>query len=467
MKLYTLIIVLFTSFFLLSCNDEGSPEGLNFVAAFNNESIDFSKIISEQNMEFKFSKTAESDGQIYIRIKSENANYDTDFSTFPSAVNNELVIPFKKGQNSTSFLFRNLIYPFDRSDKKIEFEITKVDYPGGAIIQGYTSLVISFDVSIGGTMAPEIGGPNEPYQVYVDLSKDEQVKVKRDSWDLGFYNGTYPRVVINGSIYMATKALDEKDLAKVTTSTVSKLLRDVRVGTFDDSNKDYVDYPDGDILKTAIAEIKDNDNDNPVYLLNLGYTIGTTIPAAGSVAVAGTERGWKKIKFLKRGEDYLIQYADLDETTFHEKRIVKNSTHNFVFFSFNTNDEVSVEPEKLKWDLNFTVFTNLITGSGSYGYTDFVVNNLKAGAKAYRINVENNVTYDSFDESMIDESKFSNDQRSIGDSWRQVTFPQTLYADRFYILKDAEDNYYKIRMLAFLNSSGVRGYPKFEYKLIK
>lgn len=467
MKLYTLIIVLFTSFFLLSCNDESSPEGLNFVAAFNNESIDFSKITSEQNIEFKFSKTAENDGQIYLTINTENTTYNTDFSTIPSAENNQIIVPIKKGESSTTFTFKNLIYPFDRSDKKVEFKITKIDYPGGAIIQGYTSLVLSFDRSTGGSISPEIGGANEPYQVYVDLSKDLQTAVKRDSWDLGFYNGTYPRVVINGSIYMAVKALEENNLSSVTKASVSDLLKTVKVGTFDDSNKDYVDYPDGDILKTAIAEIKNNDDDNPVYLLNLGYSVGTTTPAAGSVAVAGTERGWKKIKFLKRGEDYFIQYADLDDTTFQEKTIQKKSDYNFTFFSFTTNNEVSVEPAKLNWDLNFTVFTNLITGNGSYGYTDYIVNNLKAGVKAYRVNVENNVTYDSFDESMIDESKFSNDQRSIGDSWRQVTFPQTLYADRFYILKDAEDNYYKIRMLAFLNSSGVRGYPKFEYKLIK
>ena len=96
-----------------------------------------------------------------------------------------------------------------------------------------------------------------------------------------------------------------------------------------------------------------------------------------------------------------------------------------------------------------------------------MVNNAKAGVKAYRVNVANGITYDNFSESNIDESKFDSDQRIIGDSWRQVTAPQSLFTDRFYVIKDAENNYYKIKMLAFLNASGVRGYPKFEYKLIK
>lgn len=401
---------------------------------------------------------------MHIKITEDKATYNVDYSTSISATNNEIIVPIKKGETSTNFTFKNLIYPFDRSDKSIQFEITKIDYPT-AIIQGYTSTKISFENSIGGTIDVEIGGPNQQFQVYVDLSKETQTKVKRDSWDLGFYNGTYFRVELNSSIYMAAKALDETDLSKVSKASVGKLINEVAVGTFTDTNKDYIDHPAGDILQTAIPEIKETDN--PVYLLNLGYEVGTMTPAVGSAAVAGNSRGWKKVKFIKKDEQYLMQYADLDDTTFTEKVISKNSTHNFIHFSFATNEIVNVEPPKLDWDLNFTVFTNLIAGNGSYGYSDYVVNNIKAGAKAYRVDVTNEITYDNFNESMIDESKFMNDQRAIGDSWRQVTAPQKLFADRFYIIKDAENNYYKIKMLAFLSTSGVRGYPKFEYKLIK
>ncbi|WP_333663376.1 HmuY family protein [Chishuiella changwenlii] len=466
MKIYSLILVIITSIFLSSCSDESSPLGLDFVAAFKNESIDFSKIEEEETIQLVFSKTAEQDGQVHIRISAENANYDVDYTTLPAATQNEIIVPIKKGQSTASFTFKNLIYPFDRSDKKVQFEIVKIDYPA-AVIQGYKSLSISFDRSIGGTMSPEVGGPNQPYQVYIDLSKSVQTKVRRDSWDLGFYNGSYFRVVLNGSIYMATKALTETDITKVTKASVNSILASVAVGTFSDSNKDFVDHPAGDILKTAIAEVKDNDAENPVYLLNLGYEVGNTTPSAGSVAIAGSARGYKKVRFLKRGEDYLVQYANLDDTTFQEKIIKKNSTHNFTFLNLVTNSETSVEPEKLQWDLNFTVFTNLIEGNGSYGYSDFVVNNLKAGVKAYRVDVSSSVTYDNFNESMIDEVKFQNDQRVIGDSWRQVTSPQTIYTDRFYVLKDAENNYYKIKMTSFINASGIRGNPSFEYKLIK
>ena len=464
MKKIFIYTLLFSLSFLWSCSEENNPIGQDFVVAFKDASIDFSKIDNEKTINLIYSKVAERDGEIHIKVTEDKATYNVDYSTSVAVTNQEIIIPIKKGETSTSFTFRNLIYPFDRSDKTIQFEITKIDYPS-AIIQGYSSTKISFENSIGGTMDVEIGGPNEQYQVYVDLSKGTQTKVKRDSWDLGFYNGTNFRVMLNTSIYMAVKALDETDLSKVTKASVGKLINEVAVGTFTDSNKEYVDDPTGDILKTAITEIKESDN--PVYLLNLGYEVGTSTPAVGSAAVAGNSRGWKKVKFIKKDEQYVMQYADLDDTTYKEKVIAKTTTHNFVHFSFTTNDIVNVEPPKLEWDLNFTVFTNLITGNGSYGYSDYVVNNLKAGAKAYRVDVTNEITYEKFDETMIDETKFLDDQRAIGDSWRQVTAPQKLFSDRFYIIKDAENNYYKIKMLAFLNASGVRGYPKFEYKLIK
>ncbi|MGY8910003.1 MAG: HmuY family protein, partial [Flavobacteriales bacterium] len=148
----------------------------------------------------------------------------------------------------------------------------------------------------GASVSPEVGGSNEPNQVYVDLSTNTSTTVKRDSWDLGFYSGTNSRVVINGSIYMAVGKLEATDIDAVTsTSTeVQDLQPKVAVGTFDAANTAYVDVPFGTITETAIAEISDTDADNNVYLLNLGFEVGTNTPATGSVSISGEARGWKK-----------------------------------------------------------------------------------------------------------------------------------------------------------------------------
>ena len=147
-------------------------------------------------------------------------------------------------------------------------------------------------------------------------------------------------------------------------------------------------------------------------------------------------------------------------------RLQKKPDYNFTFFSLATQNVVNVEPQKNLWDLCFTVFTNEIQGSGSYGYSDFVLNNLKAGVKGYRVAVTSAVNFGNFAMTNVVESNFIDDQRVIGAEWRDV-FTGSAYTDRFYVIKDADGNYYKVRMLEFLNEGGVRGYPKFEYKLIQ
>lgn len=325
----------------------------------------------------------------------------------------------------------------------------------------------------GAAISPEIGGSNEQNQVYIDLSTSTSTPVQRDSWDLGFYSGTDFRVAINGSIYMATAELSETNIDVVTsTSTeVQDLQPQVAVGTFDAANIEFVDAPFGQITETAIENISATDSENPVYLVNLGFEVGTEAAATGSVAVAGDARGWKKIRILRSGNDYILQYADLDATTHQEVTISKNSDYNFTFFSFNTETEVSVEPAKTQWDLNFTVFTNEISGYGSYGYSDFVVTNTKGGALSFAIDTdETEYTYADFTLADAATITFDADQRNVGSSWRNGGGPGTLPSlkdNMFYVVTDAAGNYYKLQFLALTSDSGERGNSEFVYSLLQ
>ncbi|WP_397386110.1 HmuY family protein [Paenimyroides ceti] len=75
-------------------------------------------------------------------------------------------------------------------------------------------------------------------------------------------------------------------------------------------------------------------------------------------------------------------------------------------------------------------------------------------------------SYEAFSEGDIQNNLFVQNQGVIGVDWRNV-FDKVVHADRYYILKDIEGNYFKIRMLQMLNNNGERGFPKFEYQLIK
>lgn len=337
--------------------------------------------------------------------------------------------------------------------------------------------VIIVPPSEGAVLKPSVGGPNQPNQVFLDLSTTEAKAVNRNSWDLAFSSGSDFRVAINGSVKMAVKQLATTDMSitQVEDSNVA-----VGAGTNPSSNG-YCDNPTGVLsgagagLGTAIAEISANDADNKVYLVNLGFDISTTTPALGSVSTDGNARGWKKIRILRNGATgYKVQYADLNATTYTEKTITKDTNFNFTFFSFASGNTVAVEAQKTKWDLCFTTFTNYVNFGTevTYGYSDFIVSNMKGGSKVYQV-LTSEITYDNFVKSNIVEENFTpstTDQRIIGSNWRnggsQTTQP-SIRTDRFYVLKDVDGNYYKVKFLTLTNEAGERGNPTVQYAILK
>jgi hypothetical protein len=243
----------------------------------------------------------------------------------------------------------------------------------------------------------------------------------------------------------------------------------VAVGTFDPQNVAFIDDPSGNITQTALSEVSENNAENFVYLVNLGTQIPNIPAATGAINTAGASRGWKKIRVLKSGNQYKLQYADLNASQFTEVNISKNPDYHFTYFSFITNAVVQVEPKKMDWDLKFTTFTNIIPNAGSYFFSDIVVTNSKSGTLAYQVMNSEDVSFDSFTKTMVDETLFSNDQRAIGAQWRNGGGPNALpnvRDDRFFVLKDVAGNYYKIQFISMTNSVGERGNPTFQYAIL-
>ena len=463
-KLYFCVLI----FLIVSCSgDDSSIYGDSdpFVVAFENLSANLSQIDGDQDISLVYSKAAIETGSVTLLVEVTNAVYGIDFITTPAIESNNITLPILPTENGVSFLFTKLNEALDET-VEIRFRIISIDYPD-AVIQGNSQFTINSSASLGRGFEPNVGGPNQPNQVYIDLSTESQTSIKRDTWDLGFYGGSDFRVGLNSSIYMAAAALESTDIDAVTQAAVLELQDQVAVGTFDPANIIYIDNPDGDINKTAIAPVSSNDLENKVYLINLGYKVGTETPAPGSQAVAGDARGWKKIRILKQDGAYLFQYADLNQSTHQEVLIEKDSNFNFSFFSFDTNSKLAVEPQAENWDVNFTVFTNVLTGAGSYGFSDGVLHNRKGGVKVYSI-LTDEIAYDDFSIENINTSAFLLDQRTIGSSWREVITQDKVLVDNiYYIIQDPNDNIYKLKFTALLSDSGERGFPEFKYKLVQ
>lgn len=463
-KTTTYLIMLLTGIALFNaCSKDEQLSSDPFVVAFSSLSKNLMTINAQDTIPLAYSKTALESGLVTIMITETNATYGVDYTTTPAAVGNNLQLQILAGDTSNQIVFHKLNPTLDETTT-IEFSVVSIDY-SDSNIQGNTNFILNASASLGGSMSPNVGGPNQAYQVFIDLSSETSTRTKRDSWDLGFYSGGAFRVVLNGSIYMAAAPLNLTNIDAVSQSTVSSLQNQVAVGTFDPINENYIDAPNGDILETAIAEVSAIDSENQVYLVNLGYEVGNSSATTGSADIAGDVRGWKKIRLLRDGENYILQYANINDTTHQEVTISKTIDYNFSFFSFDTNSIVTVEPEKDKWDISFTVFTNVIEGAGSYGYSDFVTHNTKGGAKAYKV-LTSTSTYADFNLESVSENLLSDNQTAIGGDWRDV-FTGAPFNNRFFVLKDPNGNYYKIRFLSLTDNNGERGYPKFEYKLLK
>lgn len=333
--------------------------------------------------------------------------------------------------------------------------------------------------SEGSIVQPNIGGPTEPNQIYFDLSSGQPKSVLRTTWDLGFYSGSDFRVVLNSSVKMAVKQLATTNIDEIQVEDPG-----VAVNFSVSATLGYADNPNGILTGngggqgTAIAEISATDSENKVYLVNMGLGINTQIPDVGSANVDGDPRGWKKIRILRSGNDYKLQYADIDATTHQEVIIAKRPDYNFTFFSLVSKSEVSVEPVKTGWDLNFTTFTNYYPLDGSfvlYPFADYTLLNIKGGTRAYEVKTSDinggEAAYNAFVLGGVDASKFeasAADHRFV--SWRTEAGPSTtmtVRTDRFYIVKDGEGNIYKVLFRALKNDKGERGYPVFEYKLLQ
>ncbi|GAA5090731.1 hypothetical protein GCM10023210_17300 [Chryseobacterium ginsengisoli] len=328
--------------------------------------------------------------------------------------------------------------------------------------------------SDGEVVNPDVGGATQPNQVWFDLGTNSQVLTNRTDWDLAFYSGSNFKVVLNSSIMMAAgKITGATNIDQVTEASVTSLKNLVQVANFNPANEVYIDDVNGNFPAgyTAIEEIKANDSDNAVYLVNMGKEIYTGAVATGSVATGGDSRGWMKVQIVRSGDGYMVKYAEVGATSHKELTIAKNSTYNFNFASLKNNKEVTIQPERKKWDICFTVFTNTITGAGSYIYADFVTTNNVGGVGAYEVVIPSPGSgieaYNNFKASDIDATKFIyNNQRIIGANWRNPVGTNGLevYGDRFYIIKDAEGYYFKLRFTRLTSTTGERGRPQFEYK---
>jgi len=446
---------------LVSCRKREAELPDNY-AVFETSAQGFPASETNITVKVKLSRGINADVPVVINLTDQGATYGTDYTTAPAATAGKISLTVPSGNNEASFTVTKKAGALFDGDEKTVFDL----YSSGApVLIGVTKqFTLSFGelVSSASTAVINGGGINFPNKVFIDLSANRETPVLRTSWDLGFYTGSDDfRVILNSSSAMMAKQINKNDLTAVSTADTIGFYSEVAFSQAapTTTSLSYIDYPNGDLTRTAIASIAATATDNKVYIVNRGTGVGNPAPA----------RGWKKIRIIRNASGgYTLQHADIASSTFSSVDISKDDAYFFKYISFE-NGAASVEPAKKKWDLTWTYFSNVTNfGAGEvpYLFQDIIL--LNRNVQVAKVMVASK-TFADFGEADIAAQTFLTTLNAIAADWRSGGGPgvsPAVRTDRYYIIKDGDNNYYKIRFTA-LTQNGERGYPAYESVLIK
>ncbi len=417
---------------------------------------------SSINIKLKLNRAADRDISVLVTMQpTAGVEYGTDFTTLPAPSGDTIRVNILSGSSEGIINLTKAPGALFYDNDKLVFRIISSTSP--VIIGTLNHFTLSFTeiISSGGSITANGGGATYGNKVFFDLSANNNTPVVRTSWDLGFYSGAEWRVILNSSSAMMARQINKNDLTQVTATDTLGFSSEVFFSQVAPMTTalPYIDYPDGDLSRTAIAEVAANDADNKVYIVNRGLGIGIPAP----------QRGWKKVRILRSSTGgYILQHADIASTTFTTVEIGKNTAYNFNYVSFE-NGLVPVEPEKDKWDIAWTYFSNVTNFGGGevpYLFQDFIIQNRNVQTAKVMTATK---AYDAFTLADVASITFSSAQNGIGADWRSGGGPTSgpaVREDRYYIIKDGDNNHYKLKFTA-MTQAGERGYPAFSFELLQ
>lgn len=459
--LKTSLVLSLTVFLFTACRKRDAELPDNFVV-FETAAQGIAAAENSITIKVKVSGGVSADVPVVLNLAEQGVVYGTDYTTIPTAAAGRITLTVPSGNNETSFTLTKVAGALFDGDEKLVVDLYSSASP--VLIGATRQFTLSFGelVAASSSLTVNGGGSTYPNKVFIDLSANRQTPVLRTNWDLGFYSGSDDfRVILNSSSAMMAKQINKNDLNSVTAADTIGFSTEVAFSQFAPTTTSlpYIDYPNGDLSRTAIAAVSPIATDNKVYIVNRGVGAGNPAPA----------RGWKKIRIIRNTSGgYTMQHADIAATTFSSIDISKDDTYFFKSVSLE-NGAVAVEPQKKKWDFAWTYFSNVTNfGAGEvpYLFQDIIL--INRNVQIAKVMTANKA-FAAFAETDIAAQTFLTTQNAIAADWRNGGGPTTSPAvrtDRYYIIKDGDNNYYKLRFTA-LTQNSERGYPAFESVLIK
>ncbi|MFT5823071.1 MAG: hypothetical protein ACI8ZM_004330 [Crocinitomix sp.] len=271
-------------------------------------------------------------------------------------------------------------------------------------------------------------------QLYFDLETNQVVKSNlKTEWDLTFEsNGDH--IVLNTGKGM---------------SVHKSSLTFAEINLSEDLEWNW-DAHSGNLDSTAFGNWEE---ENFIYVIDRGYNW------------TGDHQGYFKLAILSSDENtFDIGYAEISSDTQITYSIEKSTTEQFTYFSFESGT-VSIAPPDLDYDLIFTQYTHLFTDP----LTPYLVTGIITNRGFTSIARLDDKPFTEIELQDVESLEFSYDLDAIGYDWKYYSLEEgffTTYSNQHYIIRTQNGFYYKLRIVGFYNSDGLKGYPNIEFQAL-
>lgn len=464
--LFFLVTLALVGFSACSSDNDGTTS--NITVNLTNSAVGIGSDSISGDVVVTLSRKADVDLTVNMLITaSDSIIYGVDYKTTPSADNNivQLVIP---AGSVSGFVNVEMLNKQKLSIAySIDLNLSSVVGVDDAVIgQKSKSSFFFGEISSKGDFITLNGkGTTSAYEnsVYVDFANNSQVAVNRKSWNLGFYNGADFRVILNSADATTAVSSGKTNINDVTLADANSAeeIGGTAYMTPAGLSLSVVDAIDGDLAGTVFSSVSEDSAQNMVYF----------------VAPEDNKKSrdqWYKVKVDRSANGgYTVQYAKVGETDITTVEVAKNANYNLSFLSFADKKTVLVEPQTKKWDIMWGFNTGLRYPDlkSTYFLQDYVAINTLAGVEAAQV-LTSTSTFANFTKAGVAALTFSSDKDVVGDKWRSTSAygggTLGIKTDRFYVVKNANGNYYKFRFLkmGLGNDGGERGRPVLEYELL-
>lgn len=278
-------------------------------------------------------------------------------------------------------------------------------------------------------------------QVFFDLETGRVVHMSEvNSWHLAFETSVEGfHIFQNGAYDVLIYNTHETDFTKVTSApatTSAEWKYDASCG-----------LPDS----TAFGDWRSK---NEIYIVKLNPTYDPN--------------NLKKMRLVAvSSKEYVMEYADLEENITHTIRIPKDENYNYSYFTFADGGKiVQPDPPKNTWDIVFTRYRIVYYDLGgiTYGVSGVLLNPYNTTAA-----VDSTTPFVDLVGEKIFELQYTNHRDVIGYDWKEYSFATERYKifpNKNYVIKNRNDQYWKMHFLDFYNKQGVKGSPSFEFQRV-